>query len=158
VFGEPGVGKSALVDEVAGRSESFRLLRTQGLESESPLAFAALHRLLHPLQDLLATLPAPQAHALRVAFGLDGAVTVEPFLVALETLSVLGEAAEREPVLCVVADARARSARRRPARGRPATRETDKAPQVVLRGCPATLRTQVRVVAGAGFEPATSGL
>jgi hypothetical protein len=81
------------------------VLRTQGLESEAPLAFAALQRLLRPVQDLAASLPAPQAHALRIAFGLDSGVTIEPFLVALATLSVLADAAETAPVLCVVDDA-----------------------------------------------------
>ena len=81
-----------------------RVLRTQGLESESPLAFAALHRLLRPVLDLVERLPAPQAHALGVAFGQEVG-TVEPFLVAVATLSMLTEAAEEQPVVCVVDDA-----------------------------------------------------
>jgi hypothetical protein len=105
VLGEPGVGKSALLDAVTARAEDFRVLRAYGLESEAPLAFAALHRLLRPVRDLLPALPAPQAHALRVAFGLDSGTPVEPFLIALATLSLLGDAAASSPVLCVVDDA-----------------------------------------------------
>ena len=104
VHGEPGVGKSALLAEVLSTLSGVRVLRTQGLESESPLAFAALHRLLRPVLDLVGRLPEPQAHALGVAFGQETG-TVEPFLVAVATLSMLTEAAEQQPVVCVVDDA-----------------------------------------------------
>jgi ABC-type cobalamin transport system ATPase subunit len=67
VHGEPGVGKSALLADVVSATSGVRVLRTQGLESESPLAFAALHRLLRPVLALIDRLPAPQAQALRVA-------------------------------------------------------------------------------------------
>jgi len=107
VRGEPGVGKSALLNDLIEESghAGLRVLRTQGLESESPLAFGALHRLLRPILDLLARLPLPQARALRVAFGAEDGSPVEPFLVGIATLSMLTEAAEEAPVLCVVDDA-----------------------------------------------------
>ncbi len=104
VHGEPGVGKSALLAEALSRATEVRILRTQGLESESPLAFAALHRLLRPVLGLVERLPQPQAHALGVAFG-QAVGTVEPFLVAVATLSMLTEAAEEQPLVCVVDDA-----------------------------------------------------
>ena len=104
VHGEPGVGKSALLAEVLSTASDVRVLRTQGLESESPLAFAALHRLLRPVLGLLERLPEPQAHALGVAFGQEVG-TVDPFLVAVATLSMLTEAAEEQPVVCVIDDA-----------------------------------------------------
>ena len=104
VNGEPGVGKSALLAEVLSTVDDVRVLRTQGLESESPLAFAALHRLLRPVLGLIERLPGPQANALRVALGQE-AGTVEPFLVSVATLSMLTEAAEEQPVVCVVDDA-----------------------------------------------------
>ncbi len=81
------------------------MLRTQGLEAESPLAFAALHRLLLPVTRLREQLPAPQARALRVAFGEEDGPSIEPFLVAVATLSMLTAAAEESTVLCVVEDA-----------------------------------------------------
>ncbi|HEX7535749.1 MAG TPA: AAA family ATPase [Dermatophilaceae bacterium] len=105
VHGEPGVGKSALLEDMVTGAGGARVLRTQGLESESPLAFAALHRLLRPVLPMLERLPAPQARALRVAFGQEEGAAVEPFLVAVATLSMLTEAAEQSPVLCVVDDA-----------------------------------------------------
>jgi predicted ATP-dependent serine protease len=104
VHGEPGAGKSALLADVISTATGVRVLRTQGLESESPLAFAALHRLLRPVLDIVERLPEPQAHALRAAFGQELG-TVEPFLVGLATLSMLTEAAEEQPVVCVVDDA-----------------------------------------------------
>ena len=81
------------------------MLRTQGLEAEAPLAFAALHRLLRPIGRLRDGLPAPQARALRVAFGEEDGPSVEPFLVGIATLSVLTVAAEENLVVCVVDDA-----------------------------------------------------
>jgi hypothetical protein len=104
VQGEPGIGKSALVDDVAAAA-GLRVLRTQGLESEAPLAYAALHRLLRPVLARTDGLPSPQARALRVAFGELEGPPVEPFLVALAALSLLTSAAEDQPVLCVVDDA-----------------------------------------------------
>lgn len=111
VLGEPGVGKSALVEDVvsglpeAPAADAVRVLRTAGVESESPLPFSALHRLLRPVVSLH-RLPVPQARAFRVAFGLDDGPPVEPFLVGVATLSALTDTAnEHGPVLCVVDDA-----------------------------------------------------
>jgi DNA-binding CsgD family transcriptional regulator len=105
VRGDPGVGKTALLDDLAAEATDVTLLRTQGLEVEAPLPFAALHRLLLPLTRLRDDLPAPQARALRVAFGEDDGPSVEPFLVGVATLSLLTSAGEEAPVLCVVDDA-----------------------------------------------------
>ena len=106
LHGEPGVGKSALLEDlVATAGDDVQVLRAQGVESEAPLPFAALHRLLRPVLGIIDRLPAPQARALRAAFGEVDDVAVQPFLVALATLSVLTEAAEEAPVLCVIDDA-----------------------------------------------------
>jgi DNA-binding CsgD family transcriptional regulator len=103
--GEPGVGKSALLEELVTLAAAAQVLRSQGLEAEAPLAFAALHRLLRPLARLRDQLPAPQARALRVAFGEEEGPSVEPFLVAIATLSLMTAAAEESLVVCVVDDA-----------------------------------------------------
>ena len=105
VRGEPGIGKSALLDAMVADRDGATVLRTQGLEVEAPLAFAALHRLLRPLTRLRGHLPPPQARALAVAFGEDDGPAVEPFLVGVATLSLLTAAAEESLVLCVVDDA-----------------------------------------------------
>ena len=105
VLGEPGIGKSALVEHLVAHARETLVLHTQGLEVEAPLAFAALHRLLRPVMRLRERLPGPQSRALRVAFGEEEGHAVEPFLVAVATLSMLGNAAEEGTVLCVVDDA-----------------------------------------------------
>jgi DNA-binding CsgD family transcriptional regulator len=103
--GEPGVGKSALLDAVMTDISDATVLTTRGLEVEAPLAFAALHRLLRPLLRLRDGMPAPQSRALRVAFGEEDGPVVEPFLVGVATLSMLAAAAEENLVLCVIDDA-----------------------------------------------------
>jgi DNA-binding CsgD family transcriptional regulator len=104
VRGEPGIGKSALLDYAVERAEDMRVLRGAGIESESELAFAALHRVLRPVLDLLDRLPEPQADALRAAFGLISGRAGDRFLIAAGALTLLSEAAE-DPLLCVVDDA-----------------------------------------------------
>jgi DNA-binding NarL/FixJ family response regulator len=106
--GPPGVGKSALLEEVVavgGPADGMTVLRTAGLESESPLAFAALHRLLRPLLSTADRLPPPQSAALRAAFGEAAPDRQDRFLVFLAALSLLAEAAEDAPVLALVDDA-----------------------------------------------------
>ncbi|WP_297739506.1 AAA family ATPase [Nocardioides sp.] len=105
VRGEPGVGKSALLDVLMAETHGATVLATQGLEVEAPMAFAALHRVLRPLLRWGDNLPAPQARALRVAFGEEDGLGVEPFMVGVATLSILTAAAEESLVLCVVDDA-----------------------------------------------------
>ena len=106
VLGDPGTGKSSLLSDVMDvASDGMRVLRMQGIESESPLAFAALQRLLRPLMSLADALPAPQAMAVRVVFGEATGEGGDRFLVFLAALSLLAEAAESQPVLVVVDDA-----------------------------------------------------
>ncbi len=103
--GQPGVGKSALLADTVRSADSMQVLRTQGIESESPLAFAALQRLLRPAMRHADRLPAPQAGALRAAFGETAVGATDRFLIFLAALSLLAEAAEQAPVLCVIDDA-----------------------------------------------------
>jgi len=102
--GEAGVGKSALLDYVAGHASECRVVRIAGVESEMELAFAGLHQLCAPLLDGLDALPEPQQDALQVAFGMERGAAPDRFLVALATLSLLADAAETEPLVCLVDD------------------------------------------------------
>lgn len=104
--GEPGAGKSVLLADAAASAAGMRVLRVRGVESESPLAFAALHRLVRPVLDGVDALPARQAAALRVALGqADEAGTgpADRFLVYLAVLTLLSEAGT--PTLVAVDDA-----------------------------------------------------
>jgi hypothetical protein len=105
VRGQPGVGKSALLGDTAVHADGMTVLRTQGIESESPLAFAALQRLLRPVMHCADRLPELQARALRAALGEGTGGDADRFLVFLAALSVLAEAAEDRPVLALVDDA-----------------------------------------------------
>jgi predicted ATPase len=104
VQGEAGVGKSALLSDAAERTRGTRVLRAAGAGSEVELAFAGLQQLLRPVLGRLGGLPAPQAAALRGAFGLVDA-DVNRFLVELGVLSLLAEVAEEQPLLCLVDNA-----------------------------------------------------
>lgn len=104
LHGLPGVGKTTLLESACADADGLTVLRTSGVESESPLAFAALQRLLRPILRLADRLPDPQARALRRAFGQEEG-EVDRFLVFLAALSLLAEAAEESPVLAVVDDA-----------------------------------------------------
>jgi DNA-binding CsgD family transcriptional regulator len=103
--GEAGVGRTALLEEAIGSAAGFRVVRVAGVESEMELAFGALQQVCAPLLDLLGVLPDPQREALGVAFGLAAGAAPDRFLVGLAALSLLSEAAERQPLLCVVDDA-----------------------------------------------------
>jgi DNA-binding CsgD family transcriptional regulator len=105
VSGEPGVGKTALLESAIASASGFRVARAVGVESEMELAFAALQQLCAPLLDRLDRLPAPQRDALGVAFGLRAGDAPDRFLVGLAVLSLLAEVAEERPFLCVVDDA-----------------------------------------------------
>ncbi|MEW2490053.1 LuxR family transcriptional regulator [Streptomyces sp. NPDC048411] len=104
VRGVAGVGKSTLLADALATALNLRVLRTSGVESESPLAFAALQRLLWPLRTRIDAVPAPQAAALRAAMG-EAEGEGDRFLAFLGTLSLLADAAEQAPLLVVVDDA-----------------------------------------------------
>ncbi len=105
VRGDPGVGKSALLAYAAERAKRWRILHAVGVESEMELAFAGLQQLCAPLLDRIERLPAPQRDALATAFGLRAGAAPDRFLVSLAVLSLLGEAAEQAPLICLVDDA-----------------------------------------------------
>jgi DNA-binding CsgD family transcriptional regulator len=105
VYGEPGAGKTALLEYAVEAGREFRVLRTAGVEGEMELPYAALQQLCSPILDLMERLPDPQGDALPVAFGLSRGKAPNPFLVGLAVLGLLSEAAEERPLLCVVDDA-----------------------------------------------------
>src|ERR1700730_12898 len=105
VRGEPGAGKTVLLDYLAGRASGCRVARAAGVQSEMELAFAGLHQLCAPMLDHAESLPGPQREALRTAFGLSAGPVPDRFLVGLAVLGLLSETAGERPLLCVVDDA-----------------------------------------------------
>jgi AAA ATPase-like protein len=71
VHGDPGVGKTALLEYAIEAAEDFQVVRTSGVEGELDLDYAALHQLCTPILELIDRLPDPQRNALGVAFGLN---------------------------------------------------------------------------------------
>jgi hypothetical protein len=106
VRGEPGVGKTALLDYLAGRASGCRVASAAGVQSEMELAFAGVHQLCAPMLDHLDRLPGPQGEALRTAFGLSAGAAPDRFFIGLAVLGLLSEAAAERPLLCVVDDFR----------------------------------------------------
>src|SRR5271170_3823550 len=104
VHGEPGIGKTELVEYLAGRATACRVVRVAGVQSEMELAFAGLHQLCSPILVHLEGLPGPQQAALRAALGIDAAIAPDLFLVGLAVLGLLAEAAGERPVVCLVDD------------------------------------------------------
>lgn len=107
--GQPGIGKTALLDHAAARAPGALVLRTTGVEHESALAFAGLYDLVGPLTDTLLAMPPERSAALAAAVGLseaagDGAVP-DRFRVATQLMMLLAAAAERQPLLLLVDDA-----------------------------------------------------
>src|ERR1700742_2504412 len=102
--GEAGVGKTALLDYLAGQASGCRVERAVGVQSEMELPFAALHQLCAPMLDKLQGLPKPQRDALETAFGMSSGAAPDRFLVGLALLSLLSEVAEDQPLLCIVDD------------------------------------------------------
>ena len=103
--GEPGIGKTALVDYLLERASGCRIARVAGVQSEMELAFAGLHQLCGGMLDRLDRLPGRQRDALAAAFGLSDGAAPNRFLVGLAVLSLLSEIAEEQPLVCVVDDA-----------------------------------------------------
>lgn len=103
--GDAGIGKSALLATAIESASGMRILRTTGVETESELPFAGIHRLLRPVLELAGELPEAQRSALHAAFGSGPAVTTDRWLFSLAALNLLAEAAAAQPVLCVVDDA-----------------------------------------------------
>ena len=104
IRGEPGIGKTALLDYLARQAQGCRLARAAGDQSEMELAFAGLHQLCAPMLDHLDNLPALQGEALRIVFGISAGPPPDRFLVGLAVLELLSEVAKDRPLICLVDD------------------------------------------------------
>jgi DNA-binding NarL/FixJ family response regulator len=105
VHGEPGIGKTALLEYMIASAHDFKVLRTVGNEAEHELPFAALQQLCAPALDTMSQLPEPQRDALGVTFGLVAGPPPDRLLVSLAVLTLLSDLSSEQPLLCVVDDA-----------------------------------------------------
>ncbi len=105
VHGEAGVGKTALLEDAIASAGGMRIALVAGIESEMELAYAALQQLCAQMLDGLDRLPDPQREALGVVFGLRAGEAPDRFLVGLAGLSLLADAAGKQPLVCVIDDA-----------------------------------------------------
>ena len=105
LLGEPGIGKTALLQHAEGRARGMQLLRARGVESEAQIPFASLLELLRPALGVLDRIPEPQALALQGALALRPARAQERFAVGAATLSLLATYAEQGAVAVLVDDA-----------------------------------------------------
>jgi DNA-binding CsgD family transcriptional regulator len=104
LHGDPGTGKTTLLDYLAQRVAGCRVARVTGAEPEMEMAFAGLHQLCAPFLDRLGHLPGPQRDALRIAFNMQDGDVPDRFAVGMATLSLLSELARERPLVCLVDD------------------------------------------------------
>ncbi|MEU9329944.1 AAA family ATPase [Streptomyces canus] len=104
VSGEPGVGKTALLDWLVDEASGVRIVRATGVQAEMDLPFAALHQLLAPMLDRLDHLPVPQRDALRTFFGISPGKAPNRFFGGLAVLGLLADVAGQQPLICVIDD------------------------------------------------------
>ena len=105
LLGEAGIGKTALLEYLIQAASGLRVLRAVGVESEMELAYAGLHQLCAPILERVERLPGPMREALEIVFGLSEGPGPDRFLVGLGVLTLLSDAVEEGPLLCVVDDA-----------------------------------------------------
>jgi DNA-binding CsgD family transcriptional regulator len=105
ILGEPGIGKTRLLQYAAQAAGGVRTVSIAGLESELRMGFAALHRMLVPFLDRVDMLPAPQRQALDSAFGLAAGPPADRFLVSMSVLTLLADVATEQPLIWLVDDA-----------------------------------------------------
>ncbi len=105
LVGDAGMGKTRLLEYAIQSAHQFRHLVISGVEAETDLGYAALHRLLRPFLTQRDQLPTPQRAALESAFGLKMGDPADRFLVGLASLSLLADVATERSLLCVVDDA-----------------------------------------------------
>jgi DNA-binding CsgD family transcriptional regulator len=104
LHGEPGVGKTALMEYLAEHASGCRVVRAAGVQQEMELPYAGLHQLCVTMLDTMGRLPVPQRDALRTAFGMSAGPAPDRFLVGLAVLGLLSDAADEQPLLCLIDD------------------------------------------------------
>src|SRR6478752_3623294 len=105
IRGEPGIGKTALLEYAVGRAASMRVLAARGVEFEADVPFSGLHELLHPTLGLLARLPPIHASALRSSLGLGPRIEADRLIIGAAVLGLISAYAEDGPLVITIDDA-----------------------------------------------------
>jgi DNA-binding CsgD family transcriptional regulator len=104
VTGEPGVGKTALLEDALRHTDGMGVLRGTGNESEHGIPFGVLYQVLRPALDHLGAIPQPQADALAAALMLRPGDSGDRFAIGAATLSLLCRYAEERPLAILLDD------------------------------------------------------
>src|SRR2546427_620289 len=105
IRGEPGLGKTALLDHAVEKAGSMRVLTARGVEFEADVPFAGLHDILHPTLGLLDRLPPIHASALRSSLGLGPRIESDRLIIGAAVLGLISAYAEEAPLLITIDDA-----------------------------------------------------
>lgn len=105
VRGEPGIGKSALLEYAEGRASDYRVLRIRGIAAERDLPYAGLHLLAARMHDDTPDGPAAQRDAFSAAIDVTANPAPDRFAVGMATLKLLTAMAAQRPVCVIVDDA-----------------------------------------------------
>ena len=105
LHGEPGIGKTELLNYAVDSATDFKVLRTAGSEAEMELPYASLQEFFRPGASSLGQLPDPQRKAVEIVLGRQAGRPPDPMLVGLALLNVVSALSAERPVLCVVDDA-----------------------------------------------------
>jgi len=105
IRGEPGIGKTALLEYLRAKAAGFTVLRAAGVDFEPEVDYSALRRIISPLLEQRGMLPEPQNQALSVALGLEAGPVPSRYLVGLAVLGLMAAGSRNRPLLCLVDDA-----------------------------------------------------
>ncbi|MFI0445503.1 ATP-binding protein [Actinomadura sp. 6N118] len=103
MLGEPGIGKTALLDYVAVTAD-VRALRARGIESEAVLPFATLGNLVLPIRKHMCVLPGGQRRALEISLAIADGEAANPYAPCIGTLNLIAAATEDRPIIILVDD------------------------------------------------------
>jgi DNA-binding CsgD family transcriptional regulator len=105
IRGEPGIGKTALLEYAIEQAAEMRVLAARGVEFEADVPFAGFHELLQPTLGLLDRLPPIHAAALRSSLGLGPRHEADRLIIGAAALGLISAYAEQAPLLITVDDA-----------------------------------------------------
>ncbi len=105
IRGEPGIGKTALIEYAVGEAGGMRVMSARGVEFEAGVPFAGLHELLRPALGSMERLSPIHAAALRSSLGLGERIEADRLIVGAAVLDLIAAYADEAPLLITIDDA-----------------------------------------------------